>query len=91
MQYSCDSKHLGQALVPLPPDRDHLGCGRALSKASTHHTQGGLPAGVGGSLEHHFGDRILFHLFQGIDPAMDQAIVSFAVVVDGVDADLIVV
>merc|ERR1712185_242549 len=59
--------------------------------AVAHHTQGRFTAGMGGGLEHHFGDRVLLHLFQRVDPSINKTIVSFAVVVDVVDADLVVV
>ena len=59
--------------------------------AEAHHTQRGFAPGMGGCLHHHLRDRVVFHLLEGIDPAVHQPVVGLAVVGDLVDPDLVVV
>ena len=58
---------------------------------TAHHRQGRLPAGVRGGRLDHMAERIVLHLLQGVDPAVDQTVMGFPVVVEVVDPDLIVV
>ena len=55
-----------------------------------NYAQGCFTSGMGRGFEHGLGRRVGFHGFQSVDSAIHQPIVGFAIVVDVVDAALIV-
>ena len=64
-------------------------CGRCRRQSQQHSAE--LPLGDAPAVTSPLGQRVRFDRFEGVNPAVDETIVGFAVVVDVIDADLIVV